>query len=59
MVMAGGLGVKAKKVFETLGVQFLTVPCKDVEEGVKALLLGTVRTVETDCGHGSDHDCGK
>jgi predicted Fe-Mo cluster-binding NifX family protein len=59
MVMAGGMGVKAKQFFETLGVQVLTVPPMDVEEGVKALLLGTVRTVETDCGHGSDHDCGK
>ena len=58
VVMAGGMGVKAKQFFETLGVQVLTVPPMDVVEGVKALLLGTVRTVETDCGHGADHDCG-
>lgn len=26
---------------------------------VGEFLFVTFRTVETDCGHGSDHDCGK
>lgn len=59
VVMAGGMGVKAKQFFQNLGIQVLTVPAMDAEEGVKALLAGTVRTVETDCGHGADHVCGK
>lgn len=57
VVMAGGMGVKAKEFFRTLGVQVLTVPSMDAEEGVKALLAGVVRTMETDCGHGAGHDC--
>lgn len=57
-VVAGGMGEKAKQFFKGLGVQVFLVPSMGVEEGVKALLSGTVRTVESHCEHGA-HDCGK
>ncbi len=59
IVVAGGMGVKAKDFFSELGVQVLTVPSMEVEEAVRALLSGTLQPVETDCGHDADHDCGK
>lgn len=59
IVVAGGMGVKAKEFFTQLGVKVLTVPPMGVEEAVKALVAGSLQPVETDCGHGPDHDCGK
>ena len=56
-VVAGGMGSQAKRFFESLGIDVLTVTSMDVEEGVKALLSGGLATVETDCAH--DSDCKK
>ncbi|MGI6783515.1 MAG: NifB/NifX family molybdenum-iron cluster-binding protein [Aminivibrio sp.] len=59
IVVAGGMGVKAKEFFTQLGVKVLTVPPMEVEEAVKGLIAGSLQSAETDCGRDSDHDCGK
>ena len=51
------MGSQAKRFFESLGIDVLTVTSMDVEEGVKALLSGGLATVDTDCAH--DSDCKK
>lgn len=50
LVVAGGMGVKAKEFFRQLGVEVATVPLMKVEDAVKGLLSGTLQQVETDCG---------
>ena len=57
IVIAGGMGVKAKEFFRELGIQVLTVPPMKADDAVKALLSRALQSVETDCGHGSGHDC--
>ncbi len=59
VVVAGGMGTQAKRMFESLGVGVCTVPSMGVEQAVEALLSGSLRGVDMECTHGHDHACGK
>ena len=59
VVVAGGMGTQAKRMFESLGVGVCTVPSMGVEQAVEALVSGTLRGVDMECTHGHDHACGK
>ena len=57
VVVAAGMGIQAKRMFESLGIRVMTVSSMDVEKAVEALLSDSLAVVETECGH--DKACEK
>ena len=59
IVIAGGMGAQAKRMFEAHGVEVCTIPPIQAEQAVSALLSGTLRGVDMECSHEHDHTCEK
>lgn len=58
-VVAGGMGAQAKNLFRSFGIEICTVPPMDAESAVKALLSGSLESVDKECDHGHGRTCGK
>jgi predicted Fe-Mo cluster-binding NifX family protein len=58
-VVAGGMGAQAKSMFRSFGIEVCTVPPMEADAAVKALLAGSLESVDVECDHGHGHTCGK
>lgn len=59
VVVAGGMGAQAKNMFSSFGIEVCTVSPMDADAAVKALLSGSLESVDKECDHGHGHTCEK
>lgn len=55
-ILAGGMGRRAKDLFDEAGIEVVTGVTGSVEEGVKLYLDGKLDTEEDICDHGDGHE---
>ncbi len=56
-ILAGGMGRKAKDLFDSAGIEVVTGITGPVEAGLKSYLKGTLTTSQEDlCDHSGDDD---